>query len=96
MGDNGVTLSIGGLAGLAYPHLPDSGLLFAPVALTELAAIRSRAMPGLYQPLHLTPLAYLDTFTGMADFPGRTFQAFDMAATTVRCQAFFDITGPWR
>lgn len=95
IGDNGVSLTMG-YGGPAYPHPPDNGLLFAPVGLTESNAIRSRALPGLYQPLHTAPLAYLDTLTGLADLPGRTLQAFDLVTSSARAQCLIDITGPWR
>lgn len=95
MGDNGVSLLLG-YSGMAYPHPPDNGLLFAPVAVVETSTIRSRALPGLYQPLHATPLAHLDTVTNLPDFSGRTFQAFDLSYNNARAQCLIDITGPWR
>lgn len=95
MGDNGVSLYMG-YGGLTYPHPPDNGLLFAPVAVVESSVIRSRALPGLYQPLHAVPLNYLDTLTGLADLPDRTLQAFDLSYGGSRAQALIDVTGPWR
>lgn len=97
MGDNGVSTRMG-YDGMAYPHPPDNGLLFAPVAVVETSCIRSRALPGMYYPLHQLPLAYLDTVTSLPDFPNRTFQAFDLAyqGGSARCQCLIDITGPWR
>lgn len=85
-----------GYSGFAYPYPVDNGLLFSPVALCESNLIRSRALPGLYQPLHATPLNYLETLTGISDLPGRTLQAFDMAYAYNRAQGLIDITGPWR
>lgn len=81
---------------LAYPHPPDNGLLFAPIGVVETSCVRSRALPGLYYPLHLTPLSHLDTITGLPDFAGRTFQTFDSSHTQYRAQLLIDITGPWR
>jgi hypothetical protein len=97
IGDNAVSTHIG-YGGLAYPHPPDNGLLFAPVGVVETNTIRSRALPGLYQPLHTTPLNYLDLLTSIPDFSGRTFQAFDLVlqGASSRCQCLIDITGPWR
>lgn len=97
IGDNGVSTAIGG-GGLAYPHPVDNGLLFSPVGVVETSVLRSRALPGFYQPLHQTPLTYLDTITGLSDFPNRTFQAFDLVAINSgnRAQCLIDITGPWR
>ena len=96
MGDNGVSVWLG-YSGLTYPHPPDNGLLFAPVAVVENSLIRSRALPGLYQPLHTAPLTDLATVTDVPDFPNRTFQAFSVVqgnATTG--QVLIDLTGPWR
>jgi len=96
IGDNGISTFIG-FGGTTYPHPPDNGLLFSPVAVFESVGLRSRALPGLYQPLHSAPLAYLDTVTNVPDFPGRTFQAFDLYnAQPARAQCLIDITGPWR
>jgi hypothetical protein len=95
MGDQGIS-SFLGYSGLTYPHPVDNGLLFAPVAVVENNVLRSRALPGLYQVLHTTPLDYLAVVTGLPDFPGRTFQAFDTCYTSNRAQVLIDITGPWR
>lgn len=96
MGDQGVSSYLGH-QGLTYPHPPDNSLLFAPVAVVESSVIRSRALPGLYQPLHAAPLTAYATVTDLPDFPGRTFQAFPLVAYNSNLgQALFDITGPWR
>jgi hypothetical protein len=96
MGDHGISATLG-TAGWTYPHPPDNGLLFAPVGLVEGSILRSRALPGLYQPLHNAPLAHLATVTDVPDLPGRTLQAMTVCpATNVVGQALFDITGPWR
>ena len=85
-----------GYNGLTYPHPPNNGLLFAEVAIAESADVRSFALPGLYQPLHTTPLAHLATVTDVPSLPGRTLQAFDLSVAIWRAQCLFDITGPWR
>lgn len=95
MGDNGVSTTLGG-AGFVFPNLPDNGLLYAPVGVVEANGLRSRALPGLYQPLHATPLNYLDAVTDLPDLPGRTLQAFDLGSGATRHQALIDIIGPWR
>jgi hypothetical protein len=95
-GMSGIASNIGGVGGMAYPHPPDSGLLFCPLSVTESSTFRTKALPGIYQPLHVTPLAYLDKETTVPDLPGRTLQAFDLAAGTARGQCLIDITGPWR
>lgn len=96
LGDHGISTTLG-YGGLTYPHPIDNGLLFAPVGVKESAGMRSRALPGLYQPLHVTPLAPLATVTDIPDLPERTLQA--MSGSTYggyTGQALFDITGPWR
>lgn len=95
MGDYGSSTYLG-YQGFTYPHPPDNGLLFAPVAVVENSILRSRSLPGLYQPLHTAPLAHLDTVTDLPDFSGRTFQAFDLVVSTSRAQCLIDITGQWR
>lgn len=96
IGDNAISSAIG-YGGITYPHPPDNGLLFAPVGVVESSIVRSRALPGFYQPLHITPLAYLDLVAGLPDFPGRTFQAFDLAyGASNRAQCLIDLTGAWR
>ena len=97
MGDNGISTNLAYNAGLTYPHPPDNGLLFAPVAVVEGSILRSRAMPGLYQPLHVNPLTHLDTVTSLPDLPGRTLQCMAMGyGSAAAAQALFDIIGPWR
>lgn len=96
LGDTAVASTIGS-AGFAYPHPPDNGLLFAAVGVVETSILRSRGLPGLYQPLHNCPLAYLDVVSDVPDFSGRTFQAFDLVTgSSTRAQCLIDITGPWR
>lgn len=96
MGDNGVSSSMGTI-GLTYPHPPDNGLMFAPVAVVEGSILRSRALPGLYQLLHNNPLLHLATVADVPDLPGRTLQCFGLSAgNTSPAQCLIDITGPWR
>lgn len=95
MGDNGVSTTLGG-SGFVFPNLPDNGLLYAPVSVVEANGLRSRELPGLYQPLHPTPINYLATVTDLPDLPGRTLQAFDLGAGATRHQCLIDIIGPWR
>lgn len=97
MGDNGVSTIIGGVGGLAYPHPPDNGFLFAPIAVVEGSIMRSRALPGFYQPLHNAALSHLDVLTDLPDFAGRTFQIFGLSSGgNNSAQCVIDITGPWR
>jgi len=95
IGDNAISTTIG-YSGLTYPNPVDNGLLFAPIGVVETGGLRSRTLPGFYQPLHTAPLAYLDLVTNLPDFSGRTFQAFDLVSGANRAQCLIDITGPWR
>lgn len=95
IGDGSVSTTMG-IDGFAFPNPIDNGLLYAPVGIVEASGLRVRAMPGIYQPLHNTPLNYLDTVTDLPDLPGRTLQAMDVAVAYWRGQALFDIIGPWR
>ena len=86
-----------GYGGLTYPNPAGNGLVFAPVAIGQgTSVMRSAALPGLYHPLHLTPLAYLEKVADVPSLPGRTLQAFDLSVDIYRAQCLFDITGPWR
>lgn len=97
IGDNGVSLSLGGSAALAYPHPSNNGLMLATVSTCENSAIRCKALPGLYQVLHNTPFNYRDVVTDFPDLPGRTLIALDMANSSGgRAQSMFDATGPWK
>lgn len=96
MGDNTISAYLG-FRGLPYPHPPDNGLLFSPVAVVENSIIRSRALPGLYQPLHTTPLAPYLTLDSIPDLPGRTLIGLPLGLYYNSAgQALFDLTGPWR
>lgn len=95
IGDNGIATSIG-QSGLIYPHPPNNGLLLATVGVVESNIVRCRALPGFFQPLHVTPLNYRDTRNDFIDLPGRTLIALDSAVGSSRAQFMFDITGPWR
>jgi hypothetical protein len=96
IGDNAVS-TIMGLAGPTYPHPPDNGLLFSPVGVVESSIIRSRALPGLYYPLHITPLSLLALVSDLPDLPGRTLQCFGLSSSAgSQAQCLIDIIGPWR
>lgn len=92
IGDNAISSYIGN-TGLSYPQHP---LLFSLVGIVESGPfLRARAMPGIFQPLHTTPLNHLDVRPDLPDFPGRAIQAFDLGITNARGQVFIDIVGPW-
>lgn len=97
MGDHGVSDYFGN-GGFAYPHPTDNALLFSTVSVVESNILRSRALPGLYQPLHTKPFDCFALITDIPDLPGKTLQAFNLCTPTAgnRAQCFIDITGPWR
>lgn len=96
MGDIGVNSGIG-YGGFTYPNPADNGLLYSTIALIESGTMRSRAMPGLYQPLHTRPLPDFTTITDLTDLPGRALMACMVPySSTSYGQALFDIVGPWR
>lgn len=93
LGDYAVATYIGA-AGMSYPAPVDNGLYVSPVAILESSNIRGM-MPGLYQPLHNTPLAHMAEVTDIVGLSGRTLQAITTAWTTTTCQVLLDVTGPW-
>lgn len=84
-----------GRSGLEYPHPVDNGLLFAPIGVCHSSVVRSRAMPGIYQPLHSSFLP-LTEITDIPDIPGRIFAVVPLTNQGSETQAIFDLTGPWR
>lgn len=95
IGDNAVSAVIGG-SGLSTLNLPNDGFMFAQVGVVESSYIRSRALPGLYQPLHNMYCNHLDIAPPSSDFPNRTIQAFNLSYGSIPAQCLIDVTGPWR
>jgi hypothetical protein len=95
IGDNAVStvLGKGGISGL---NLPNDGFMFAQVGVVESSYIRSRALPGLYQPLHDNKYIHLDVSPSSSDLPNRTLQIFGLAYSNIQAQCLIDVTGPWR
>lgn len=95
IGDNAISaiLGKGGISGL---NLPNDGFMFAPVGVVESSYIRSRALPGLYQPLHDNKYTHLDIAPSSSDLPNRTLQIFNLAYSNFQAQCLIDVTGPWR
>jgi len=79
--------------GYSYPSVPDANLL---VYNLELATVSSTAMvligsiPGVIAPHHNSPLTVGDTFEGVGEFAGKTYEVRDLA--TSGSQAFFEIS----
>ncbi|MFA7239366.1 MAG: hypothetical protein WC091_04580 [Sulfuricellaceae bacterium] len=94
MGDYAFSPYLGN-GGMAYPSPVDNGLYVSGIAVNHGSVIRG-AMPGLYQPLHLAPLAHGDTLSGVVGLPGKTLVAIKIQnGVAGDCQAMIDITGPW-
>lgn len=62
-----------GNGGQAYPSPAEGGVLLAPVWIGEAACARG-LLPGLWNPLHNLPLVHGDTFGGVGNLLGRTFE----------------------
>ena len=97
IGDSAISISIGG-GGLPYPHPVNNGFLFSQIGVVESNTIRSRAMPGMYQPLHDVPLVHLDTLLDFPDFPDKVFRIYYLATASSNpgSECLMDIKGPWR
>jgi len=97
VGDNGVSVYLG-RGGYEKPSVSGRDLLFSPVAVVAANEMRSRALPGLYQPLHTQPLTDYDLVGSIPDLPGRSLWAVPVGGPYFGGpgQALFDITGPWR
>ncbi len=95
IGDNAVspTMGTGGFSGL---NLPNDGVMFAQVGVVESSYIRSRALPGLYQPLHNMYFTHLDIAPSSSDLPNQKLQVCNLAYSSAPAQCLIDITGPWR
>lgn len=97
--NNGQTIS-GYSTGVPWPNGPDYSLLLHPVYLRqENTHVRGR-IPGLFWVHNDKPLADLNTVTGVAGYPGRTFMLVDLAISSggsrlTGSRVAFDITGPW-
>jgi hypothetical protein len=55
-------------------------------------------MPGMYQPLHNTPMVHLDTLFDFPDFPDKVFRIYNTANSSSNpgAQCLIEIKGPWR
>lgn len=64
-----------GNAGLPYPHPVDGGLWMSRCFVHELVTngVVHGEIPGLWNPLHVTPFANFDTFSGSGALAGKTF-----------------------
>lgn len=84
---------------LAYPHPVDSGLYLAPVFAYEPgapSALRGE-YPGLWNPLHQTPLNVYDTFSGVVNLAGKEFMALKMMGfgSSSLSELFIETSDTW-
>lgn len=82
---------------IPYPNPVDNGILLAPVSVFESGPYVRGQIPGMYQPLHSTPLPDRASLTDLVGVPGKTLQAFKIYGGSANLgQVLFDVTGPWR
>lgn len=95
------TTSIFGLSS-NYPPFPDSmagGLNLSPVAIGEFAhgssLIIRGLLPGVWAPLHNTPMSHYDIVDGQGDLAGKQFQMLFTASATLVSRLLFEISDTW-
>ena len=96
---NNAQIVSGYSTGVSWPNGPDYGLILSPVFLKEGTHIRGQ-MPGMFWIHNDSPgLEHLETVTGVAGYPGRTFAMVKVAHGESNwsrtAMMAFDITGPW-
>jgi hypothetical protein len=96
--NNGQTTS-GYSTGISWPNGPDYSMILHPTLLRETSHLRGK-MPGMFWVHNDSPsFNHLDTITGVAGYPGRTFVlikvAHGVSGSNYTGTLAFDITGPW-
>jgi hypothetical protein len=96
--NNGQTTS-GYSTGISWPNGPDYSMILHPTLLRESSHLRGR-MPGMFWVHNDSPsFNHLDTISGVAGYPGRTFLllkvAHGVSSGNYTATLAFDITGPW-
>lgn len=96
--NNGQTTS-GYSTGISWPNGPDYSMILHPTLLRESSHLRGR-MPGMFWVHNDSPsFNHLDTISGVAGYPGRTFLLLKVAhgvgGGNYTATLAYDITGPW-
>jgi len=96
--NNGQTTS-GYSTGISWPNGPDYSMILHPTLLRETSHLRGR-MPGMFWVHNDSPsFNHLDTISGVAGYPGRTFLllkvAHGVSSGNYTATLAYDITGPW-
>lgn len=96
--NNGQTTS-GYSTGISWPNGPDYSMILHPTLLREASHLRGK-MPGMFWVHNDSPtFNHLDTITGVAGYPGRTFLllkvAHGVSSGNYTATLAYDITGPW-
>jgi hypothetical protein len=86
-----------GAGSMTYPAPIEGGLLMAPVWLQEGGNGLRGLLPGLWNPLHNSPLVHGDTFSGVGDLSGRTFEVIGLinSGTATNGQCFIETSDTW-
>ena len=96
--NNGQTVS-GYSTGISWPNGPDYSMILHPTLLRETSHLRGK-LPGMFWVHNDSPsFNHLDTITGVAGYPGRTFLLLKVAhgvgGGNYTATLAYDITGPW-
>lgn len=89
--------TVGASALIAYPNSVDNGLYVAAMHLVESATgapFRGR-IPGIYAPMHQTPLNNYDVATNVVGLTGASLIALTASNSSGTGQVFIDTVGPW-
>lgn len=96
-GDNSLApTSYLGMAGYAYPNPIDGALLMGPIIISEPNVGIRGALPGLWNPLHNSPLSTYDTVTGSNELAGRKFISVSCRnGSSTGGQMLLEISNTW-
>lgn len=87
-----ITSILAGTQGLAYPSPIEGGLHMAPMWVGEAGANYRGLVPGIWVPGHIKPLTHGDTFSGVGNLTGRTFEVVNVHTSG---QVFMETSDTW-